>query len=58
MEIEKIPELKCNRCKGIYVIVTKNGLECDDCNRITRETSEDLKSKIRIELEKEINGFI
>lgn len=33
--IEKIPSLRCDKCGSWAVIMTNNGIECDDCSRIT-----------------------
>lgn len=51
MKVEKIPSLQCSVCKSFYVIKTENGIDCDDCKRITANTS-DLMLKQRKKVEK------
>lgn len=51
MKIEKVPSLQCNICGSLYVMNTENGIECDDCKRITANTS-DLILKQRRKVEK------
>ena len=48
MKVEKIPSLICNECGSYCVTLTDEGFECDDCNRITVQTSDLLKERIRI----------
>lgn len=43
--IEKIPTLICDICESSCVIMTNKGIECDDCNRITAQTSDLTKQK-------------
>ena len=43
--VEKIPSPECDHCGSNCVIVTDKGLECDDCSRITAQTSDFLKQK-------------
>ena len=50
MKIEKIPSPKCENCGSYCVILTDEGFECDDCNRITAQTS-DLMQKEKSKLE-------
>lgn len=39
VEIEKIPSLQCSTCESTYVIMTDEGPYCDDCNRVTVQSS-------------------
>ena len=50
MEIEKIPSPTCENCGSYCVILTDEGFECDDCNRVTAQTS-DLAKKEKDKLE-------
>lgn len=45
IEIERVPSVTCDECDSEYVIITKNGKECDDCNRITVNTSDYIQNK-------------
>ena len=45
IKIEKVPSLTCNNCGSCYVIMTEKGAECDDCKRITAQTSDLLISQ-------------
>jgi len=45
MEIEKIPSLMCDKCGGTNAMIVDGVLECDDCERITAQSSDLLKSK-------------
>ena len=45
MKVEKIPSVICDECGSNYVIITQDGKECDECNRITANTSDYLNNK-------------
>jgi len=45
MKVEKILSPTCNSCGSYYVILTDEGFECDDCKRVTAQTSDLLKTK-------------
>jgi len=45
MKVEKIPSPMCENCGSYCVILTDEGFECDDCDRITAQTSDLLKDK-------------
>jgi hypothetical protein len=45
MKIERVPSLICENCGSYCVILTDKGFECDDCNRVTAQTSDLLKNK-------------
>lgn len=51
MKIEKIPSLICENCGSCYIMKTDEGFECDECNRITAQTSdllEEENSKLKL----------
>lgn len=58
MKIEKIPSPTCENCGSYCVILTNEGFECDDCRRVTAQTSDLLQSK-KNKLEKRLtlNNF-
>lgn len=45
MIVEKVPSLRCPACGSEYVILADNKIECDDCNRVTANTSDLTKTK-------------
>ena len=45
MKIEKLPSPTCNECGGVCIIITDEGTECDDCNRITANISYDILNR-------------
>lgn len=45
MKIEKIPSLTCDDCGSSCVTMTDKGIECDDCNRVTVQTSDFIRRK-------------
>jgi ribosomal protein L37AE/L43A len=45
IEVEKIPNLECEVCGSFYVTMTEKGIECDNCDKITANTSDWLKEK-------------
>lgn len=63
MKIEKIPSLICEDCGSYCIIKTDEGFECDECNRITAQTSDLLKSennklKLTLKILERINEVI
>lgn len=46
-KIEKVPSPVCDTCGSSYVTMTDKGLECDDCERITAQTSDYMKKQKR-----------
>jgi len=34
MKVEKIPSPTCPTCRSYQVLITNNGLECDECSRV------------------------
>jgi hypothetical protein len=45
MKIEKVPCPTCENCGSYCVMLTDEGFECDDCNRVTAQTSDLVKRK-------------
>jgi DNA-directed RNA polymerase subunit RPC12/RpoP len=33
MRIEKVPPLVCKECGSTYVMMTSDGIECDECGK-------------------------
>lgn len=45
MIVEKVKSPVCKDCGSYCIILTENGFECDDCTRITAQTSDLLKHR-------------
>ena len=45
MEVIKLPSLKCELCGSYKVILVEDTQECDDCMKVTAQTSDFIKKK-------------
>lgn len=45
MEVIKLPSLKCDLCGSYRVMLVDDTIECDDCMKVTAQTSDFIKRK-------------
>lgn len=50
MLIQKVSPLRCEICNSDRVIVTDDGPECDDCNRVVEPEEISLSNKIEFDI--------